>query len=407
MVSLALTACQGEGGDSALPLADRDPPDVEDSAAPTSTSGLDSEPGCFADRDGDGYGDPDAPAACDGTAVDDDTDCDDADPRLNPAAAELCDGPLGVGVDEDCDGLVDDADPDLADGVPFYADADGDGYGDSAVIVSACAAGVGAALEGGDCDDTDADVHPGAEEACDGVDRDCDGDAGDYPGAASACAAESCLAVLEALPDAADGAFWLMSVEGPAPVWCDMTTDGGGWTLGFLRNTASAASQGDFGAGDVSPELLATPPDAASTSAEPLMAWVDLNALDWSALQLAAWYDGGETYRSREIPRESLRLSFGEDGYRLYGGETGYYWCGGDAAYTNDGVGAVDNPPGATADCKGHGSLGSGWDFSESQAANAGLSLCGGDGYSALTATWGGTWVAYGAAGAAYAIWVR
>jgi hypothetical protein len=70
-------------------------------------------------------------------------------------------------------------------------------------------------------------------------------------------------------------------------------------------------------------------------------------------------------------------------------------------------VGAVNNPAGATPDCKGHGSLGSGWDFAEAGGANTGLTLCGGDGSYWLAATWGGTWLWYGAAGGAQALWVR
>ena len=53
--------------------------------------------------------DPDASctdADNDGFCVED-GDCDDADPAINPGASEVCDD----GVDNDCDGLLDDADP--------------------------------------------------------------------------------------------------------------------------------------------------------------------------------------------------------------------------------------------------------------------------------------------------------
>ena len=57
-------------------------------------------------------------------------DCNDDDVAINPDGAEVCDG----GVDNDCDGLVDDQDDplDLTTGTMFYADADGDGFGSEA-----------------------------------------------------------------------------------------------------------------------------------------------------------------------------------------------------------------------------------------------------------------------------------
>jgi hypothetical protein len=67
----------------------------------------------------------------------------------------------------------------------------------------------------------------------------------------------------------------------------------------------------------------------------------------------------------------------------------------------------VDNPPDAPADCRGHGSLGSGWDFSEYTGVNLGLTLCGGDGSAIMTAAPGGGWIYYGGSGAAQALWVR
>ena len=55
-----------------------------------------------------------------------------------------------------------------------YVDADGDGWGDDALVTIGCPA-LGFVAVGGDCDDGDAARHPSAVEDCDGVDDDCDG----------------------------------------------------------------------------------------------------------------------------------------------------------------------------------------------------------------------------------------
>ena len=84
-----------------------------------------------------------------------------------------CEGPeVCNGVDDDCDGLVDEEDDSLES--IWFADQDGDGYGASPL--RACEQPDGAVDQGQDCDDQDEDVHPHADEIChNGVDEDCDG----------------------------------------------------------------------------------------------------------------------------------------------------------------------------------------------------------------------------------------
>ena len=127
----------------------------------------------YADDDGDGYGDVDDYApGCEQPSgyVADDTDCDDSDAAVSPAGSETCSG-----VDDDCDGLVDDDDPDVTGRTMWYADDDGDGYGDVDDYAPGCEQPSGYVFYSSDCDDGDAEVHPSAVEECNGVDDDCDG----------------------------------------------------------------------------------------------------------------------------------------------------------------------------------------------------------------------------------------
>ena len=55
-------------------------------------------------------------------------------------------------------------------------DADGDGFGDPATEMILCEEPVGYITDGSDCDDTDSAAYPSAEEVCDDVDNDCDGE---------------------------------------------------------------------------------------------------------------------------------------------------------------------------------------------------------------------------------------
>ena len=72
-------------------------------------------------------------------------DCDDEDPAVGPGMREIC----GNGIDDNCDGTIDE-----------IVDADNDGFTNCDPL---------------DCDDNDPDVYPGAPELCDGKDNDCDG----------------------------------------------------------------------------------------------------------------------------------------------------------------------------------------------------------------------------------------
>jgi hypothetical protein len=134
-------------------------------------------PAWYRDADGDRFGNPDdAVAQCSRPEgyVADPGDCDDARVDINPTVPEVCDG-----VDNNCDGTVDE---DTArDALLWYRDADGDGFGDAETIRRACAPPDGWVAVAGDCDDTRADVYPGAPEVCDGVDNACNGvvDAGE------------------------------------------------------------------------------------------------------------------------------------------------------------------------------------------------------------------------------------
>ncbi|MDM8005420.1 MAG: MopE-related protein [Phycisphaerae bacterium] len=124
----------------------------------------------YADADSDTYGNASITTeACDAPVgyVADGTDCDDGNALINPAATEVCDS-----VDNNCDGQTDEG----AVGPTWYQDLDGDNYGTTVVAQQACTQPNGSAAESTDCDDSSAAVNPGATETCNGVDDDCDGE---------------------------------------------------------------------------------------------------------------------------------------------------------------------------------------------------------------------------------------
>ncbi|MCB0579679.1 MAG: hypothetical protein KDD10_10270 [Phaeodactylibacter sp.] len=127
----------------------------------------------FFDADGDGFGDADLAidtclaAPPDGYA-DNAQDCDDGDATVYFGAPELCDG-----LDNNCNGMIDDELP-LAS---YFPDVDGDGFGDAGLGLDTCLAvpPAGYVDNDGDCNDSDSAINPDAMEVLDSLDNNCNG----------------------------------------------------------------------------------------------------------------------------------------------------------------------------------------------------------------------------------------
>ncbi|MBM4365892.1 MAG: putative metal-binding motif-containing protein [Deltaproteobacteria bacterium] len=125
----------------------------------------------YADTDGDGFGDASMTTQDCSLPTgfsENPADCDDTDANVNPRATELCNG-----IDDNCDGTIDEET--AADASTWYADADGDGYGDASMTDVECYQPAGYVADNTDCDDARYETNPGAAEYCNGIDDDCDG----------------------------------------------------------------------------------------------------------------------------------------------------------------------------------------------------------------------------------------
>jgi len=123
-------------------------------------------------------------------------------------------------VDDDCDGLADDADGslDTSSAATWYADTDGDGYGDAGNSALACQQPSDHVADDNDCDDANASVNPEGSEVCNGgVDDDCDGLADDDDDSL----------------DASDGSTWYADADedgyGDASDWITACEQPGGY----------------------------------------------------------------------------------------------------------------------------------------------------------------------------------
>jgi len=143
--------------------------------------GINCSEGCltfYADNDGDGYGNPNIiRIACTSPAgfVMSNEDCDDTDPNINPLAIEI----LNNGIDENCNGLIDESNETVA----WYQDADGDGFGNPNIETLAVAQPRGFVDNAEDCDDSNQLIYESALEIVDNLDNNCDGLVDNFAGA--------------------------------------------------------------------------------------------------------------------------------------------------------------------------------------------------------------------------------
>ncbi len=210
------------------------------------------------DADGDGYGDESQAiqAECGSSVsgyVSDSSDCDDADQAVNPGAAEVCNQ-----VDDDCDGLLDEDDPDAQGLSVWYADDDGDGYGDASDSAEVCEQPEGHIADDSDCDDQDAAINPQADEVCDEIDNDCDGATDE--------------------DDALDASTWYQDSDGDGYGDADATGQACQQPTGFVEDSSDcddAVSYSHPDAAEVSGDGLDNDCDGTTDETTEVTYWLD------------------------------------------------------------------------------------------------------------------------------------
>ena len=123
----------------------------------------------YADNDSDNFGNLNSPLSSCSIPVGyilNNSDCNDTNASVNPIALEICNT-----FDDDCDGLINEG----ITFVTYFADVDGDGFGNPNNSQNACTLLPGYVLNNGDCNDSNALVKPGAVELCNIIDDNCNG----------------------------------------------------------------------------------------------------------------------------------------------------------------------------------------------------------------------------------------
>jgi hypothetical protein len=125
----------------------------------------------YPDNDNDGFGSGRGEVRCGMPSRGwsrDPSDCDDRAPTVNPQAQEVCDG-----LDNNCNGEVDEGLPRRA--LAGFRDLDQDGFGDTDGGIGGqwCALPAGFVGTGGDCQPDNAKVNPGEFERCNNIDDNC------------------------------------------------------------------------------------------------------------------------------------------------------------------------------------------------------------------------------------------
>ncbi|MBM4372776.1 MAG: thrombospondin type 3 repeat-containing protein, partial [Deltaproteobacteria bacterium] len=126
----------------------------------------------YLDTDGDGWGVEAFKCLCAPSGDYDASlagDCAPDDAGVFPGAGETC----TTASDDDCDGNANEEG--AADCVGYFLDEDQDGFGAGDAYCLCAGSGKVNTTLGGDCQDGEPAIFPGAEELCDGVDNNCNG----------------------------------------------------------------------------------------------------------------------------------------------------------------------------------------------------------------------------------------